>query len=408
MKKKLLKELAKLAIHTGVNIQKGQILVINAPVFTYEFVALCVKEAYLKGAKDVIVNYQDEVLGNLFYKFVKEDMLIDVPEYVVSKFDYYVENKIAALHIISPLLDINKNIDPSKMAKRSKSLGEKTKVYRKYMMSGEGQWSIIALPNQVWADKVFPNLPKRQRVNALGEAILKASRVDDKSISNWVVHNQLLHAVNKKLNDYQFDALHFRNSLGTDIIIGLADEHIWSGGADKTSKGILFNPNIPTEESFTMPHKLRVNGKVVGTMPLDHYGKLIEDFYFVFQDGKVVDFDAKKNKDVLASVFSIDEGASYIGEVALIPHDSPISKSGILYYNTLFDENASCHLALGEAYPTTTKNGANLTEDELLKRGFNKSIVHIDFMFGSSCMEIYGIKAGQGNVQIFKNGNYCI
>ena len=264
-------------------------------------------------------------------------------------------------------------------------------------MANKSQWSIVAAPNPTWAKKVFPNLEDEAAVEALWDAILSASRVtlDNDPVKEWEAHNKQLLEHNNILNKHQFDTLHFKNSLGTDITIKLVENHIWAGGGEVSANGVYFNPNIPTEENFTMPHKYGVNGKVVATTPLNYQGNLIEDFWLEFKDGKVVDYDAKSAKATLENLLKLDEGSSRLGEIALISHDSPISNSGILFYNTLFDENASCHMALGRAYPMNIENGNDLSKEELESKGYNHSLAHSDFMFGSS-------KDGK-QVQIFKN-----
>ena len=259
--------------------------------------------------------------------------------------------------------------------------------------------------------KVFPNAKTdEEAVSLLWDAILKASRVtiDKDPVLEWKNHNKYLSNHTKLLNDYNFKYLHFKNSLGTDLTVELVKNHIWLGGAEKSSKGVIFNANIPTEEVFTMPYKYGTQGKVVATKPLNYEGKLIEDFYLVFKDGKVVEYDAKKEKVALESLLNTDEGSKYIGEIALISHDSPISNMNILFYETLFDENASCHMALGKAYPINIKNGPNMEMEELEALGYNNSINHVDFMFGSDDMEIIGEKESGEKVEIFKKGNFVI
>ena len=240
------------------------------------------------------------------------------------------------------------------------------------------------------------------------DAILSASRVqaDNDPVAEWQAHIENLARRNKILNDYDFESLHFENSLGTDLTVGLAEGHIWAGGGEVAKNGVAFAPNIPTEETFTMPHKYRVNGKVVATKPLNYNGKLIEDFYLVFKDGKVVEYDAGKEKESLKNLLEIDEGSSYLGEVALIPFDSPIANTGILFYNTLFDENASCHLALGCAYPMNLKGSEEMTEEEMKAKGYNKSMTHEAIMVGSADMKITGTTHDGKKVVIFKDGNF--
>jgi aminopeptidase len=278
------------------------------------------------------------------------------------------------------------------------------------MMGNRSQWTIVAAPNPVWAKRVFPDLEEDQAIDALWDAILQASRVteDNDPIQEWKEHNDRLLTHNKILNDYQFDHLHFKNSLGTDITIKLVENHVWAGGGETSTKGVWFNPNIPTEENFTMPHKTGVNGKVVATKPLNYQGNLIEDFWLEFKDGQVVDYDAKKEKDALKNLIEYDEGSSYLGEIALISYDSPISNSGILFFNTLFDENASCHMALGRAYPMNIKGGTEADLEDLKAKGYNFSMAHSDFMFGSADLQITGTTKDGKKVTIFKDGDFVI
>ena len=257
--------------------------------------------------------------------------------------------------------------------------------------------------------KVFPELSDDKAMNALWRAILKTSRVKlNKTVLNWQKHDEELLHHTKKLNEYNFKTLHFKNSLGTDLRVGLIKDHIWSGGKEYASGKykVAFNANIPTEEVFTMPDRYHIDGTVYSTKPLSYSGKLIPSFCLTFKDGKVIDYDAKENKDVLKSILDTDKGSKSLGEVALISYDSPISKSNILFYDTLFDENASCHLALGACYPTTVKDGDKLSSEELYKLGGNDSLNHVDFMFGSRDMSILGEKYDGEIVEVFKNGNF--
>ena len=277
-------------------------------------------------------------------------------------------------------------------------------------MGNKVQWTIIAAPNAVWAKKVFPHLEVDKAVEALWSAIFDASRVTEKNdpILEWEKHNKTLLAHNKILNDFNFKSLHFKNSVGTDVIVELVKDHVWAGGGEKATNNVYFNPNIPTEETFSMPYKWGTNGRVVATKPLNYQGKLIEDFWLEFKDGKVIAYDAKKEKGALTNLLDTDKGSSYIGEIALISHDSPISNTNILFFNTLFDENASCHMALGRAYPMNVKNGVNIPIKELEKIGYNNSMVHSDFMFGSEDMEITGTKQDGTKVKVFEKGNFII
>lgn len=401
-----LNKYARLAIEVGVNLQKGQLLMINSPVDCKEFTRMLVKNAYEVGASDVIVRWNDDIIGKYFYEYASMEKIEEVPDYMVEMYEYVVKNKAAVVSIAAPSPGLLKDIDPTKLQARNKATHKRLDFYQKHMMANGSQWVVIAYPTEVWANKVFPNDEKA--FDKLLDAILTASRVTDTNdpVLEWKEHMDTLAKHNKMLNDYDFKALHFKNSLGTDLTVELVEGHIWAGGGEHSKDGVYFCPNIPTEETCTMPHKFGVNGKVYATKPLNYQGKLIEDFYLEFKDGKVVNFDAKTEYDTLKGLLELDEGSSRLGEVALISHNSPISNTNILFYNTLFDENASCHLALGNAYPMNIKNGLNMTEEELEKFGYNKSMAHVDFMFGSADMEIVGITKDGKKVQVFKNGNF--
>lgn len=408
MNNKLLKKFADLAVRVGVNVQKGQVLVVNSPVECKDLARMIVESGYEAGASYVMVRYNDDIVSKIFYTYAEMEVVKDVPEYLIEQFKYIVDKKAAVISISAPTPGLMKDIDPLKMQEAAKATNEKVGFYRKHMMSNGSQWLVIAAPTLSWAKKVFPNDDPKKVVNKLWEAILSASRVtaDNDPVQEWHLHMERLAKHNKMLNDYNFKTLKFKNAHGTDLTIDLVENHIWGGGGETSRNGVYFAPNIPTEETFTMPHSHQVNGKVVATMPLNYQGKLIEDFYLVFKDGKVVEYDAKKEKSTLKSLLELDEGSSRLGEVALISHDSPISNTKILFYNTLFDENASCHLALGNAYTMNIKNGHDSSEAELMAKGYNKSITHVDFMFGSSDMNIVGIKHDNKEVQIFKDGNF--
>ena len=408
MSNNLLNEYAKLVVLNGVNVQKNQCVVISSPVDAAPLTRLIVTESYKAGASQVFVDWTDGAVTRDFYLHSTDEFLKTVHKWAIEKVDYYLDQGACFIHVTCPLVGINKDVDPKKMETYQRTMEPFMRRRREYTMSNHGQWCVVAYPNEIWAKKVFPKLTSEEAFKKLMENILNVSRVDENSISNWDKHNKNLKTRSSILNNYNFKALYFKNSLGTDLEVGLATDHVWCGGSDETTKGVVFNPNIPTEEIFSMPHKHNVNGKVVATMPLDYNGKLIEGFSFIFKDGKIVGFDALKEKDALETILNYDEGAKHIGEVALVPYDSPISKSGILFYNTLLDENASCHLALGKAYPTCMKNGANLSVEELAKNGYNHSMVHIDFMFGSKDMEIYGVTQDGKKVKVFEFGNFVI
>lgn len=409
-KESLLKEFAHLAVEVGVNVQPGQLLVVNAPIVAKDLVEMITKRAYEVGAGRVMINWQDDFSSKLFYEYASDERLTEVPEFTIEKLKYIVAEKGAVISITSPNPEMLKDVDPKKIALASNASAPKYKFYSEHMMASKSQWSIIAYPNETWAHKVFPELTQDEAVEKLLEAILYTSRVDANSdaVENWKNHMHNLDVHNQILNDYNFKSLHFKNSLGTDLDIELVENHIWAGGGELSGDGIFFVPNIPTEENFTMPHNQKINGTVVSTKPLNVRGKVIPEFKLTFKDGRVVDFEAKEEYETLKTLLETDEGSKSLGEVALVSYDSPISNLNILFYNTLFDENASCHLALGNAYSMNIKGGTNMTEEELKKFGYNVSNIHIDFMFGSRDMEIVGTTHTGEKVTIFRKGNFVI
>lgn len=409
-KENLLKEFAKLAIRVGINIQPKQYLIVNAPVEAYEFVRTVVEEAYNAGAGNVIINWKDDTVNSLYYQNVSDEVLTEVPQFLIDKYRYVLDKGAALLSITSPNPNVYKNVDPMKMAMASNVSNSKLKFFSDYTMASRTQWAIIAYPNYEWAQQVFPTLSKEEAYEKLLEAILYTSRVEENkdSVQEWNNHMKNLEVHNKILNDYNFEKIHFKNGIGTDLEIYLVENHIWAGGGEMSEKGVFFAPNIPTEETFTMPHNKKINGTVVSTKPLNFRGKLIPKFKLTFKDGVVVKYEADEEIETLKSLLETDEGSKSLGEVALISYDSPISNLGIIFYNTLFDENASCHLALGNAYSMNIKDGTTMPEEELVKLGYNVSNVHVDFMFGSSDMEIVGTTHDGKEIQIFRKGNFVI
>lgn len=409
-KQELLQKLAQLAVEVGANVQKGQLVWVNSSTETKELARMIVEAAYKAGAKTVSVNWSDDYVSRSGYDHMTVEALTEIPEWSIDKLKYFIENDGCVISITSPIPGLNAGVDTNKIQQAGIARSKAMAFYRDHMMGNRSQWTIVAAPNQVWAEKVFPNLKGEEAVEALWTAILEASRVreDNDPVKEWEIHNEALLNHNKILNDYDFKTLLFKNSLGTNLSLDLVENHVWAGGGEHSTKGVYFNPNIPTEENFTMPEKTGVNGRVVATKPLNYQGNLIENFWLDFKDGKVVDFGADKQVETLRNLVELDEGSCYLGEVALISHDSPISNSNILFFNTLFDENASCHLALGRAYPMNVKNGTEMTVDELKEAGANISMAHSDFMFGSEDMDIVGVQKDGTKVQIFKDGNFVI
>ncbi|MDY0277104.1 MAG: aminopeptidase [Acholeplasma sp.] len=410
MLNKLIEKYAELTVKVGVNVQKNQIVVIRATTETKELVRELTKQAYLAGAKKVYVQWSDDYVNKYMFEYSSLEALTEVENWSIEQSRFFVDESACFISVTSPIPGLNAGLDGNKIQASMVARQKATPFFQEHLMANKSQWVVIGAPNVVWAEKVFPNLEGDAAVYALWKAILDASRVyvDNDPIKDWNKHNKTLSVHNKVLNDFNFKHLHFTNGLGTDLIVELVKDHIWAGGSEISGSGVIFNPNIPTEESFTMPYRLGTRGKVYATKPLNYQGKLIEDFWLEFKDGKVVNFDAKKEKEALKQLINSDEGSSYIGEIALISHDSPISNTNILFYNTLYDENASCHMALGKAYAMNVKGGTKMTLDELLKAGANHSVVHSDFMFGSSDMKIVGVKHNGEEVLVFENGNFVI
>ncbi len=407
--KDILREYANLAVITGVNVQRGQTLLIKAPIEAYDLARECSLVAYEAGAKNVEIEYYDDYKTKLDFSYKDEDTLANFPKWQALKIEELIKEDYCAISIIGGDPDLLSGLDGKKinsaLMARKKALAD----YQYYFMNSVGQWCVIAYPEVSWAKKVFPELNEKEAMDALWEAILKTSRVElNKTVSNWQAHDKELMSHCDRLNEYNFKALHFKNSLGTDLRVGLIKDHIWAGGKEMASGNykVSFNANIPTEEVFTMPDRYHIDGVVYSTKPLSYSGKLIPSFNLTFKDGEVVDYYANENMEVLKSILDTDKGSKSLGEVALISYDSPISKSNILFYDTLFDENASCHLALGACYPTTVKDGDKMSTDDLYKLGGNDSLNHVDFMFGSSDLSVLGEKYNGEMVEVFKNGNF--
>lgn len=403
-----LKKLAELSVKVGVNVQPGQLVVINTPICAAEFARSIAEEAYKLKAGNVIVNYRDEVLSRLYYQHASDETLQEVPDYEIEKLKYYVEKGACLISIASSNPYALKGISPEKMVLSRRAMGPKTEFFDDFVSSSRTQWLVVSYPNLTWAKTVFKDLDDEAALDKLYDSIMDASRVtmENDVIQDFKKHLDNLEKRSQYLNSLNLEALHFKNDLGTDLFVTLAEDHVFAGGKEMSEKGIMFAPNIPTEEIFTMPFKTKVNGTVVSTKPLNYQGNLIKDFKLNFVNGKVVNYEAKEGLETLKSLIELDEGSSYLGEVALISYDSPISRMNILFNNTLFDENASCHLALGNSYSMNIIGGTKMSLEELEKRGYNKSITHVDFMFGSKDLEVTGILKSGESVKIFEKGNF--
>ncbi len=398
---------AKLAVEVGVNIQKGQTLVVNAPIESAEFVRLVAQHAYDMGAKNVHVEWNDEKLGLIKYTSAPDEAFKEFPMWKANGLEEMAKEGAAFLTIYAQDPELLKDVDPERISTAAKTRSQALKAYRDYIMASRVSWSIVSIPTAGWARKVFSGMSQDEAIAKLWESIFKIVRIDSEDpVAEWKKHLENLGEKVEFLNAKKFKKLHFKSSV-TDLHVELPKGHIWAGGGEFNPDGVYFVANMPTEEIFTMPLKTGVNGHVKSTKPLNYGGNLIDDFELTFKDGKVVDFTASKGYEILKKLIETDEGSCYLGEVALVPYDSPISNMDTVFFNTLFDENASCHLAFGMAYPTCVEGGDSMSEQELEKAGANKSLVHEDFMIGSSDMDITGETESGETVPVFKNGNWA-
>ena len=411
MKKEMLQKYARLLVRVGVAIQKGQILVISAPVEQYMFVRLVEEQAYLAGAGGVEVNWEDGMLRRFALQHEADDRVKTVMPWVVSRKEQQQKEGAAFLRIDMPDPDLLSGLDDKKVAAQTKATRQAFQHLEGYLLGNHGQWCVAAVSAPAWAHKIFPHEPVEEAVDHLWEVIFKTVRLDadHDPLEAWEQHNAYIHAHCAFLNEAAFSYLHFENELGTDLTVHLPKGHIWGGGSAKAlDNGAVFQPNMPTEEVFTTPHRLHVDGIVHASRPLVYQQRVIENFWLRFKDGAVVDYVCEKGKEVLEEILSADEHSRSLGEVALVPYDSPISRMPFLFYDTLFDENASCHLALGTSYPGQIQGGEKMSREELLAHGGNVSLVHVDFMFGSRLMQVIGYKADGTAVTIFHDGNFVI
>lgn len=404
----MLAKYARLIVKTGINIQKNQMLVIASPLECASFARMLAEVAYQEGARDVVVSWKDELFSKIRFLRAPEEVFDEFPEWQREFFISYVRQGAAFISIAAADPELLKDVNPERVARVQKASNVALKEYRESLMSNKNVWCVVSIPTQSWAKKVFPQQSGDEAVEKLWEAIYKSVRVDaDDPVAAWEQHKNTLKKSMDFLNSHNFRVLHYKNSLGTDLQIELPEGHIWLGGSEYTPEGVEFIANMPTEEVFTLPKKTGVNGRVVSSKPFNYNGNLIDRFSLTFKEGKIIDYKAQQGEEILKKLLDTDEGSRYLGEVALVPYDSPISKSNILFYNTLFDENASCHLAIGKAYPVCIKNGTTMTKAELDKAGVNDSLVHQDFMIGTADLEIIGITAEGKKIPVFKNGNFA-
>lgn len=402
-----LEKYAELAVKVGVNVQPGQTLVVNAALDAAEFVRLVVKKAYEIGALNVIVNWNDDTVTKTKYDLAPDEAFKEYPVWRAKEQVELAETGAAFMSVLSSSPDLLKGVNPERIANFQKAAGKALAPYRKAAQTDKISWTVIAVPSQDWAAMVFPDEPAENQVNKLWDAIFKAVRVDtDNPVEAWKKHDETLHEKVHYLNEKRYKKLHY-TAPGTDLTIELPEKHVWIGAGSVNEAGFEFMANMPTEEVFTVPLKTGVNGTVASTKPLSYGGNIIDRFSITFENGKIVGVQAEVGEDILKRLVETDEGSHYLGEVALVPFNSPISQSNVLFFNTLFDENASNHLAIGSAYAFCIEGGKKMSSEELAKNGLNESITHVDFMIGSAEMDIDGITADGKVEPVFRAGNWA-
>ena len=403
-----LKEYARLAVVTGLAVKPGQEVMISASVEVADFVHLVMEQAYKAGASDVVVEWMDSEAAKLRYQHSYMEKISQCPEWTSLMRNTMAQRGAAFLSIRSDDPRVLADVDPKKPAAVQKASRNACGPFVEAHRNGTMPWCIIGAASPKWAQAVFPDLPEQEALDRLWDAIFQTARVDSgDAVAAWEAHRQEFQKRIAWLNEQAFDALHYQNSLGTDLTVGLLPGGIWCGGGAATADGRWHFMNLPTEEVYTAPHRERTEGTVYSSMPLNFNGNLIDQFYLTFEKGRVVDFGAKQGEEVLRSILEMDEGAKYLGECALVPHDSPISNLRILFYNTLYDENASCHLAVGSGISEAIEGGMSKSREELLQVGINDSLTHVDFMFGTADLSITGIRPDGTRVPVFQNGNWA-
>ncbi|MAE89426.1 MAG: aminopeptidase [Pelagibaca sp.] len=399
--------LADVAVRTGLNLQPGQELVLTAPIDAAPLVRAVAAAAYEAGASLVTPIFADPGVSLARYGKAGDESFDTAAGWLYEGMAEAFKRGAARMAIVGEDPMLLAEQDAAKVSRAGKANSAAYKPALEKIANFEINWSICAWPGQAWAQRMFPDLAPSEAQAKLAEAIFAASRVDrDDPVAAWAEHNATLRTRTEWLNEQRFSALHFK-SPGTDLTVGLADDHEWHGGASEAQNGVVCNPNIPTEEVFTTPHAHRVDGTVRSTKPLSHQGSLIDGIEVTFKDGRIIEAKAEKGGDILRELIATDEGAARLGEVALVPHSSPISQSGLLFYNPLFDENAACHIALGQCYSKCFLDGASLSAEEVAEKGGNASLIHVDWMIGGADTDIDGITPDGTRVPVFRGGEWA-
>lgn len=402
-----LEKYAQLIVEVGVNVEKSHTVVLSIAVDQAPLARLITKKAYELGAAEVILQWTDDDINKDFFLYAAEDRLTELPQYIVDRGDDWLAKGASRISVVSSSPDALSGTDANRVASYQQASGKALANIRKATQANKISWTVVAAAGQAWAQKVFPDLEAAAAQEKLWDEIFKTTRIySDDPVAAWKAHDAKLAEKAAELNKEQFVSLHY-TAPGTDIVIGLPKNHLWEGAGSFNSRGEKFMANMPTEEVFTAPDSRRVDGYISSTKPLSYAGNIISGMKFTFKDGKVVDFSAEQGEEVLGKLLDTDEGAKHLGEVALVPDPSPISQSGIIFFNTLFDENASNHLAFGSAYAFNLQGGTEMSEEELDAAGLNRSHTHVDFMVGSDQMNIDGIKADGTVVPVFRNGDWA-
>lgn len=403
-----LQKFSELIVKIGVNLQPGEQLVINTPIECADFAHKLAEEGYKAGAKSVRANYLDEKLSKITFTYADSEAINDIPAWKIAERESVVDQKACYISIYSEDPELYAGIDPNKVTSYQQTANRAFKRLREASMNNEVKWCVMSVPSVAWAKKVFPDLPEKKAVEQLWKYIFKTMRLDKANpVAAWETHQNKLQKRCRYLNRQQFKCFKYKNAQGTDITVEMPENYLFFGGSENSAAGCPFAANMPTEEVFSAPHRLGVNGKLVSALPLCHNGNLIENFWLTFKDGKVADFGAEKGYETLKGIIESDEGSCYLGEIALVGFDNPIRNLNTLFYNTLFDENASCHFALGQSY-TCVKGCEEMSKEQLLARGLNQSTEHVDFMIGTADLSITAVRKNGEEVAIFKDGNFVI
>ncbi|MBA2176220.1 aminopeptidase [Halobacillus locisalis] len=402
-----LRKYAELAVRAGVNLQENQLLIIHSDIKDAAFARQIQTAAYEAGASNVWIDWTDELSTKEFYMHASDRAIDQFPDWQAARFKEWEDAGAAYIHIISENLEVFKEVSAERINSYEKASRTKLRDHHAKIRSHEVRWCLLAVPSVEWAMKVFPSLSEDEAVQSLWKLIVKGARADGETpVEDWESHHRAFESRKKMLNESQFESLHFKNSLGTDLVVGLPKNHLYIGGGVTDKKGIPFFPNVPTEEIFTAPHKNQVNGKLVGTKPLIYGGSVIDEFYLTFKDGRITDYHAVKGQEVLQNLIETDEGSHYLGEIALVSSNSPLAQADTLFYNTLFDENTSCHIGIGNASPSNVKSGNEKSEEELKRAGLNTSLLLVNVTFGTEDMKVEGIKEDGSEVLLMKDGDF--